>query len=468
MTVNDLSSGQASLPTPNSTKSFWHSEPSKTLLGHRTTSSLPTKADIVIVGSGISGASAAYHLNQEGNGKDLNIVMLEAREACWGATGRNGGHCQPMIYASAPEIGKFELRNYGAIKALIAKKNIPCEWKTLSGCHAYMTESMFQIAVEEIKKLKKNEPELGEQVTIVTKESTNPSLEDLRIPAAKGAAIQEKAASLWPYKFVSWILESLISSDFLNLQTNTPVTNLQKVDDGWIIHTPRGMLATKKVLLTTNAYTSHLLPKFSDLIVPVRGEMSSLIPPKSMKPASITNQPLKHSYVFVGHGTQNINQDDYLVQRPFTSAGGSGELMFGGGRSYASQAGVGVSDDSSIDPPAAAYLRRELNVVLDLQHDDKELEASYEWSGIMGYSRDEHPWVGEVSEDLGLGGGKGLFVSGGFTGHGMPNTWLSAKAAVGLMMGNNEVDLPSSYYLTKERLERARALNEVAIADAKA
>ena len=381
---------------------------------------------------------------------------------------KNGGHCQPMIYASAPEIGKFELRNYEAIESLITNENIPCEWKSLSGCHAYMAESMFKIAVEEINNLKIVEPELGEQVMIITKESTNPSLEDLRIPNAKGAAIQAKAASLWPYKFVSWILERLLSSGFLNLQTNTPVTSLQKVDDSWIIHTPRGMLGTKKILLTTNAYTSHLLPKFSDLIVPVRGEMSSLVPPKSMKPASVTNQPLKHSYGFVGHGTQNINQDDYLIQRPFTSSGASGELMFGGGRSYAYKAGVGVSDDSSIDPPAAAYLRRELNVVLDLQDDVKELKASYEWSGIMGYSRDEHPWVGEVSEELGLGGGKGLFVSGGFTGHGMPNTWLSAKAAVGLMMGKKDVDLPSSYYLTKERLEKARALDEVAVADAKA
>jgi lysine/ornithine N-monooxygenase len=88
MTVNDLSPGQATLPTPNSTKSFWHSEPSKILLGHRTTPSLPRKADIVIIGSGISGASAAYHLNQDTDGNYLNTVMLEAREACWGATGR--------------------------------------------------------------------------------------------------------------------------------------------------------------------------------------------------------------------------------------------------------------------------------------------------------------------------------------------------------------------------------------------
>lgn len=88
MAINKEVPGQASLPTPNSTKSFWHSDPSKILLGHRTTPSLPTKADIVIIGSGISGASAAYHVTEESYGKNLNIVMLEAREACWGATGR--------------------------------------------------------------------------------------------------------------------------------------------------------------------------------------------------------------------------------------------------------------------------------------------------------------------------------------------------------------------------------------------
>jgi glycine/D-amino acid oxidase-like deaminating enzyme len=332
-----------------------------------------------------------------------------------------------------------------------------------------MSEDLFNIAVEEINNLNKLDPDLGKTVTIVTKESTSPSLEDLRVPHAKGATISEKAASLWPYKFVSWILETLLSSGSLNLQTNTPVTHLQRLDDGsWVIHTPRGMLVAKNVLLTTNAYTSYLLPKFSDLIVPVRGEMSSLLPPKSMEPASPSNPPLEHTYVFIGHGTQNANQDDYLVQRPFCASGKAGELMFGGGRSYASGAGVGVSDDSSIDPPAAAYLRREINVVLDLKHDKRELNASYEWSGIMGFSRDGLPWVGEVSEELGLGGGKGLFVSGGFTGHGMPNAWLCGRAAVGLMLEKKDIDLPGSYRLTKERLAKARALDEVAVADAKA
>lgn len=78
---------QAGLPTVNSSKSYWHKEPSEALFGHRTTPELPDKADVVIVGSGMTGAWAAHFL-KKGKAKDQSVVMLEAREACWGATGR--------------------------------------------------------------------------------------------------------------------------------------------------------------------------------------------------------------------------------------------------------------------------------------------------------------------------------------------------------------------------------------------
>lgn len=78
----------ASLPTTNSTTSFWHSEPSERLLGHRTTTELPAEADLVIIGSGITGASAARFLTEDARAQGMCVVMLEAREACWGATGR--------------------------------------------------------------------------------------------------------------------------------------------------------------------------------------------------------------------------------------------------------------------------------------------------------------------------------------------------------------------------------------------
>ena len=82
--------GPCGLPTENSSKSFWHSQPSSLLLGHRSTRELPETADVVVIGSGITGTSIAHHLLNDGNEdrQKPTVVMLEAREACWGATGR--------------------------------------------------------------------------------------------------------------------------------------------------------------------------------------------------------------------------------------------------------------------------------------------------------------------------------------------------------------------------------------------
>jgi hypothetical protein len=75
------------LPRPNSTVSYWQ-DPPASIAAARTTSDLPKSADYVIVGSGISGAMIAYNiLAREPN---ASVVILEARGATSGATGRNG------------------------------------------------------------------------------------------------------------------------------------------------------------------------------------------------------------------------------------------------------------------------------------------------------------------------------------------------------------------------------------------
>lgn len=79
------------VPAKESTASFWHKQPDEFLVGHRTTEDLPSEADIVIIGTGIAGAQTARYLAEQDGGawiKDRRVVMLEAREACWGATGR--------------------------------------------------------------------------------------------------------------------------------------------------------------------------------------------------------------------------------------------------------------------------------------------------------------------------------------------------------------------------------------------
>lgn len=63
------------------------------LLDHRTTLDLPLEADTVVVGSGLPGTLVAKHHLE--TWPDRSIVVLEAREFCSGATGRNAGHCKP-------------------------------------------------------------------------------------------------------------------------------------------------------------------------------------------------------------------------------------------------------------------------------------------------------------------------------------------------------------------------------------
>ncbi|THU83290.1 hypothetical protein K435DRAFT_570043, partial [Dendrothele bispora CBS 962.96] len=55
------------------------------------------QADAVIIGSGISGALTAYSLLTSSK-VPKSVVMLEAREACSGASGRNAGHCRPDAF----------------------------------------------------------------------------------------------------------------------------------------------------------------------------------------------------------------------------------------------------------------------------------------------------------------------------------------------------------------------------------
>lgn len=82
------------LPLANPTESSWLIPPDP-LRHHRSSKSLPQEIfDVVIIGSGFSGTSVAWHLLHDQDASPshskLKVLMLEARDVCSGATGRNG------------------------------------------------------------------------------------------------------------------------------------------------------------------------------------------------------------------------------------------------------------------------------------------------------------------------------------------------------------------------------------------
>jgi len=86
--MDERASTLVSLPHPKPTKSYWQDPPDSFLSSYKSADILPAEGDTVIIGSGITGACIAYNLLQQSN--HGSIIMLEARQACSGATGRNG------------------------------------------------------------------------------------------------------------------------------------------------------------------------------------------------------------------------------------------------------------------------------------------------------------------------------------------------------------------------------------------
>ena len=458
-------STRATLPVANPTKSFWQTSHPNEFVNERTTPGLPETADVVIVGSGVTAAFAARELFKQ-NPK-LNVVVLEARTTCSGATGRNGGHCQPIIHEATPDVIDFELQNFREIEKLISDNNIQCDWRRLKGCMAFWNKTYFEESKEELEHQRKTDPRHLKLVKVV---ESNWGLAAWRLKHSAGAIEQSTAATLSPYKLVIWLWANMLKEYSLNLQTTTPVSAIERVKDGYSCHTERGVVHAKNILLATNGYTSHLLPDFEKLIRPVQGQMSALEVPESF-----SDQILTHSYGFMGTGKKDRVMSDYLHQRPtvpgdYLNMGGGGHLMFGGARECVAGLGEGVSDDSYVDPDAEDYLTK-LPQYLDLTSGDKDgivvskdttLSLAASWTGIMGYSVDHIPWVGGVPQL------EGLWLCGGYTGHGMTNAAGCAQHVARLIAASidgkdwhdvqaravEQCAIPKQYILTQDRVDR--------------
>jgi glycine/D-amino acid oxidase-like deaminating enzyme len=144
--------------------------------------------------------------------------------------------------------------------------------------------------------------------------------------------------------------------------------------------------------------------------------------------------------------------------------------MFGGGGK--DEQNLGITDDSEVDAKAITYLQERLYPFLGLASNSPtppKLEAAFAWTGIMGFSRDDMPWVGPIPNY------PGVFLAAGYTGHGMPNAFLCGKAVSVMLqsslegmdeesviqaaISHTEVSLPAAYVVSQERMDNTRKLS---------
>ena len=295
-------------------------------------------------------------------------------------------------------MSRFENLHPKALAEIAKKYNLNCDIRLLDTIDAYYDYDGLQRATDSIKAISEHVPELV--YNIYTGEEAQKLF---RVANTCVGAVTYPAGQIWPYKFVTQLIDFLIQHG-LNLQTETPVTGVIAEGDGWRVETTRGSILATAVVNATNGYVAYLLPSFSSIIKPARGHMTAQIPPKSL-----ADPPIGHTYSFI----YEDGKFDYFIQQPVYDGC---KLMFGGG--YYEDLRPTTSDDELICETTQAYLRDQLTKVLQWEGEKSpENQVYMRWSGIMGFSEDGCPWVGPLSEEY--GGGEGQFICAGYTGEGL-------------------------------------------------
>lgn len=434
------------IPVPNPTKAFWQSELSA-YANHQ--SPWLDRADIVIVGAGVSGTSLArtvlYHQ------PDTKIVLIDARSLCSGATGRNGGHIKTMSYGvwldrkkrygveEAVRLTAFEHSHLDHIHNAIREDSINCDLLLTEGIDAYYDKCTFEKAVRAINDMRQYASSLAAQYTIYT---SSDKLRQMNLSYRCVGAIGSPAASLWPYKMVTGIQEKMIKQHNLNVQTNTVVHEIQDsaTAEFAVVKTSRGDIEARHVVHATNAWLGHLVPELRRFISPVRGNVTRQVPPNGSASLLIPS----YSY-WLRYGEKDY---DYLIQRS------DGDLVVG--RANTGRRATG--DDSETDLLPMTHLRSFNAESLTQEHSTNRQivpinpsTVTHAWSGILGFTQDTSPFVGRLP----FHGRAHQWVCGGYHGIGMIKAFRTGQMVALMVLGKEVPDeYPRSGLITKARLRK--------------
>ncbi|KAJ6190628.1 hypothetical protein N7519_000649 [Penicillium mononematosum] len=377
------------VPQSSTTSSFWTLGPHK--FSQEAAKPLPKEADVVIIGSGITGAAIARTLLQNRASKPSStshpsVVMLEARTVCSGATGRNGGHILETAddYAefadifgvdAARKLIRFRLAHLKEMLAVAEELGITTETQArkIKFLSVYFGDEPWKAALERMHRFKEGMPKEAAEWT-----------------SYEGDAIPRYGA-LWPYKFVTGVLKRLLADfpDDFRVEENTAVTAIHDdtASNGprYKVETSRGTITTRHVIHCTNAHVSHLVPGFRGRIFPVRGQMSAQTPGDKFP-----NQAAHHSWLF------NYDRGfDYMTQLP------GGQMMLGGGFAQGEGGGLadlGVSTDSDLSLYIDIHLSGALRAIFGAKDwgcvQGDPVQAM--WTGNMAFSSDGFPWIGRL------------------------------------------------------------------------
>ncbi|TPL43767.1 FAD-binding oxidoreductase [Mesorhizobium sp. B2-4-4] len=358
--------------------------------------------DVVIVGGGFTGLSAAVHLAKAGT----NVVLIEAYRFGDGASGRNGGQLGTGQRAWAEELeaeygfsrakALFDLAEEAKAHLLefAAANQIDIDYMPgqLSVAHKPRYVDDYK-AHAEIMASRFSYPHISFMDATETAQR-------LGSTAYFGGTRDTGTGHIHPMKLVIGTARAAAQAG-ARLFEATPSTGIVSSGGTVKVSTARGTITAQKCLIAVNAYGGTLEPVSAAHIMPIGSFIGATVPLGA------------DSNVLPGGEAVD---DSRFVVRYFRKSR-DGRLLFGGREVY------GVSDPKDIH----IHIRRQ---IAELYPALRDVEITHGWGGYVGITVPRKPFVREVMPNV--------ISAGGYSGHGVMLSNFFGKLYAETVAGNRD------------------------------
>ena len=340
------------------------------------------EVEACVIGGGVGGLSCARRLAQLG----IETVLLEAGTVAGGASGRNGG----FLIAGVAAFHNDAREQYGAERAramysrtLDAQRDIFALAEELGADEAVRKVGLLRLAVseEEAEHVRDHAAALradGFPGETVEREDLPPALQRSGLVAC----LTDHDGALHPARWYRLLAGAAETAGARICEGSAVRGPVPAPDEGPVV-TQHGSVRARHVVVAADGALPALVPEYGGRV-------------RSRRLHMVATEPLPPTLDRLVYARWGY---EYLQQRP------DGRILAGGFSDV--DAGDSYTDNDAGSPAiwerVETYLREDLGATGAVTH---------RWAGVVGYSGDSLPYVGEVP------GRTGLYVSGGYSGVG--------------------------------------------------
>lgn len=334
---------------------------------------LVKNVDVLIIGGGLAGVSLLHNLVNSGM---VNTYLVEETSIGFHGSGRGMGQLMlrgSKLFHEMPDgeeylnfVSDNNRRFLNGLRALSFDHDL----KETGGLRLAITD-------EEMSKLEA-ESAFIQKVRRVTCPVLSRRQLDLMVPAKRfvGGMFVPNEASYNPYKVVNGLRDT-VEKGGTRVFTNTQVESVVTNDDGSLTVSirHRGTIRAKQVVYCTGAYTSRLLPEFTDILIPFREQV---IATDYLENDVVLTLPAMS--ISCNNGQERFRQ--YAAR-----------FIMGGMRQSVRGQQEGIVYDGEISP--AVYDKLRLFAIESFPF-LKNSKFSHVWSGVFCGTTDDKPLIGPV------------------------------------------------------------------------